>query len=439
MVEPYAGRLACTVLWGGKVRENQPISIGTLYLKFALFSGLLGSAFSVLIRMELSGPGVQYIADNQLYNSIITAHAILMIFFMVDKRILFNSNFHYYKTQLCNNHINSIIITDDNNNDKIPKYTKVFIENPFNNRKVILKVAKNHSPPKLNPHWVTGFSDAESCFGIRIRKNPELKVGWQVIPYFAINLHIKDLSILSSIKEFFSVGYISSNKESAYYQVNSIEDLVNIIIPHFELYPLITKNKADFLLFKEALELIKQKKPKNIEGIHKLIGIKASLNKGLKDELKSAFENIVPEKRTDVALPKAINPYWFGGFSSGDGSFSVEIQKSSSHKIGYQVILKFSIAQHSRDLELFKCFISFLEGGFIKERKVVSEFVVVKLSLIMDKLIPLFREHHIMGNKNKDFGDFCQIGELMESNAHKTPEGLIKFREIKAGMNRSRK
>ena len=57
--------------------------IGTLYLMFALFSGLLGTSFSVLIRLELSGPGVQYIADNQLYNSIITAHAILMIFFMV--------------------------------------------------------------------------------------------------------------------------------------------------------------------------------------------------------------------------------------------------------------------------------------------------------------------------------------------------------------------
>ena len=36
-----------------------------------------------MIRLELSGPGVQYIADNQLYNAIITAHAILMIFFMV--------------------------------------------------------------------------------------------------------------------------------------------------------------------------------------------------------------------------------------------------------------------------------------------------------------------------------------------------------------------
>jgi cytochrome c oxidase subunit 1 len=49
---------------------------------FALFSGLIGTAFSVLIRLELSGPGVQYISDTQLYNSIITAHAILMIFFI---------------------------------------------------------------------------------------------------------------------------------------------------------------------------------------------------------------------------------------------------------------------------------------------------------------------------------------------------------------------
>lgn len=54
-----------------------------MYLIFALLSGLVGTAFSVLIRLELSGPGVQFIADNQLYNSIITAHAIVMIFFMV--------------------------------------------------------------------------------------------------------------------------------------------------------------------------------------------------------------------------------------------------------------------------------------------------------------------------------------------------------------------
>jgi len=58
--------------------------IGTLYLIFAIFAGMLGTAFSVLIRMELASPGVQILNSNhQLYNAVITAHAFLMIFFMV--------------------------------------------------------------------------------------------------------------------------------------------------------------------------------------------------------------------------------------------------------------------------------------------------------------------------------------------------------------------
>jgi cytochrome c oxidase subunit 1 len=40
--------------------------IEILYLLFALFSGLIGTGYSVLIRLELSGSGVQLIADNQL-------------------------------------------------------------------------------------------------------------------------------------------------------------------------------------------------------------------------------------------------------------------------------------------------------------------------------------------------------------------------------------
>jgi len=58
--------------------------IGTLYLILGLFSGVVGTTFSIIIRMVLSQPGNQVIEGNyQLYNVIITAHALIMIFFMV--------------------------------------------------------------------------------------------------------------------------------------------------------------------------------------------------------------------------------------------------------------------------------------------------------------------------------------------------------------------
>ena len=59
-------------------------NIGTLYLIFGAFSGILGFIVSLTMRLELSQAGDTFLNGNyQLYNVLVTAHAFLMIFFFV--------------------------------------------------------------------------------------------------------------------------------------------------------------------------------------------------------------------------------------------------------------------------------------------------------------------------------------------------------------------
>ena len=59
----------CFVLFMSWLKSTNAKEIGTLYLIFAVFSGMIGTAFSVLIRLELSSPGVQFLqGDHQLFN-----------------------------------------------------------------------------------------------------------------------------------------------------------------------------------------------------------------------------------------------------------------------------------------------------------------------------------------------------------------------------------
>jgi sRNA-binding regulator protein Hfq len=91
-------------------------------------------------------------------------------------------------------------------------------------------------------------------------------------------LHKKDLPILYSIKSYFRVGNVYSRKSGiCVYLVQSIKDLA-VIINHFDKYSLISKKQADYLLFKMAVNFIKNKEHLTIEGLRKIIAIRASMN-----------------------------------------------------------------------------------------------------------------------------------------------------------------
>lgn len=57
--------------------------IGTLYLIFAFLAGLAGAGLSIVMRLELQEPGLQYFVSSQAYNVVVTAHGLIMIFFVL--------------------------------------------------------------------------------------------------------------------------------------------------------------------------------------------------------------------------------------------------------------------------------------------------------------------------------------------------------------------
>ena len=90
-------------------------------------------------------------------------------------------------------------------------------------------------------------------------------------PNFTIELYNKDKALLYQIKEFFGVGNINirNSNNHVYYSVKSLKDISNVIIPHFDKYPLQTQKQADFELFKKAINLLNKKEHLTAEGLKK--------------------------------------------------------------------------------------------------------------------------------------------------------------------------
>jgi len=107
------------------------------------------------------------------------------------------------------------------------------------------------------------------------------------------------------------VGTVSEREDrnQAYYSVQSARAIANIIIPHFDLYPLITQKRADYLLFKQAVNILLQGQARSSpEGIQRILSLKYSMNKGLSDVLKTHFPTVLPLPRPVVSEQAILDP-----------------------------------------------------------------------------------------------------------------------------------
>jgi len=265
----------------------------------------------------------------------------------------------------------------------------------------------------LQDYWVTGFSDAKSTFSVNIVKDKSRFLGIRLIPVFAIKLNIRDIKVLKKIKNFFNVGSVTvrirKGKYIGIYSVQSLKDLTQVIIPHFNKYTLLTQKQRDFILFSLIVNLINNKEHLTEEGLNKILSIRTSMNKGLTINLKKLFTNIVGIERPVIKNQIIKSPLWLVGFIEGEGCFYLKITKNR------QVNLVFSMSQHFRDSNLFNVIRNYLTCGIIEKaytKPNTVNLVIYKLEDIK-KIISIFEKNPLMTQKHLYFNYFKEIAYLM--------------------------
>jgi len=373
--------------------------IGTLYLIFALFSGLIGTAFSVLIRLELSGPGVQYIADNQLYNSIITAHAIIMIFFMVmpaliggfgnfllplivggpdmaNTKALLGINVHHVK--ICDSS-SSIISIDKINKNNISSYLAGLFEGDGH-----IWISKDNVKKKHNPRFCITFS---------LKNEPLAKKLLGLIEFGHIRYKPKDnacVLIVSPVKG-----------------LKIIVDLIN-----GEL-----------------------RTPK----INQFFNLIDWLNNNHNSNIKKLPVNNKPLRDNS----------WLSGFIDADGSFSVQHTKVENNAKKIKVSCRLRIEQRMLDPVTKISYFSVLNqiakflGCKLLTRKQLStnnEYYTLAASNRKSLLVIInyLELYPLFSSKYLDYKDWNKAVKLILTDKHYTEKGLIEIDLIRNNMNKNR-
>lgn len=305
----------------------------------------------------------------------------------------------------------------------------------------------NASKDFLN--WLAGFTDAEGLFLI----NPDNRgTSLSVVFKFSIELHVDDIEVLHKIAQTLGVGSVKlvKGRNSAIFSVYKLDDLVRVIIPVFQEFPLQTTKYLDFTCFSKAV-LIKWNSETRGKGMLRALKIISREDmvkiRTLKTRMNSGRLTINKKQIALLINNISINKWWLLGFVEGEGTFGYK------HLSPY-----FQIAQHEKNLFVLKAIETYLLNLFeqdpdrvgscfakefgvkyaLNTRTGVYSMTVTKIDILFSYILPYFESMSFFSRKALDYQYWVISIVIHKYGYYYLPEGKKLALQISSATNKYR-
>jgi hypothetical protein len=145
-----------------------------------------------------------------------------------------------------------------------------------------------------DPFWVSGFTSGDGSFNLKIGSSATTSIGVRTQLRFGVALHIRELEVIKGLAAYLNLLYpikskslevsdvkyknIAITSKAVIFNVTKFSDIVNIVIPFFDKYPIQGQKALDFEDFKRVAEIMKSNGHLTAEGFAKILKIKEGMN-----------------------------------------------------------------------------------------------------------------------------------------------------------------
>lgn len=132
----------------------------------------------------------------------------------------------------------------------------------------------------IDPNYISGYVDGEGSFLVSFSPREKILIGLEARPSFSVSQRQDRSEVLYLMKSYFGCGTIrfSRRDQTKRYEVRSLKDLIERVIPHFRKFPLLSSKNKDFRLFLKICEMMKEGRHKTRNGLVKIIDIALKMN-----------------------------------------------------------------------------------------------------------------------------------------------------------------